>query len=187
MVCAWHTAGWLLRTCPHIWPLLTSTSQLFQVSICSTWAECVCLHQAIHRRHPATTIWCHCLCSVCASFRLWCTHRRCLRWSRLVLDIVSICSAAVYQRWFIRRCPFALAVCWPLHKLSICNAHVQFNLRGGIQPAFGFGMGPCLGSAYATHMFCGCLSWWNPDALGFIALVTDGLSKSSRTRGIFAT
>jgi hypothetical protein len=43
---------------------------------------------------------------------------------------------------FIRRCPFAMAFCCPMHKLSIWKAHGQLNLRGGIHPGFGFGIGP---------------------------------------------
>ena len=33
----WHSAGWLLRICPHTCPLFTSISPLLHVSICSAW------------------------------------------------------------------------------------------------------------------------------------------------------
>ncbi len=95
--------------------------------------------------------------SIGVAHALHATHGSCHASSHQGLRVVSICSAAARGEESVRRCPVAVAFCWPTHKLSICQARVRVDLRGGSQSGFMLGIGPFSESACASHMLCGCL------------------------------
>jgi len=155
-----HTAGGLLKICPHICPALTSTSHLV------SFQHMLRMRLAYPYTNPLTEDIAEPLFGAAAYVQY--THvvrtrpltqviRRGHIWGYIWL---AYALHLPYVVGCLRRAPIATAACWPVPRFSMCSAYAPSNSWAGALPSLGLEIGSLSVSECATHMFFRCLPWW---------------------------